>query len=296
MDETPDLPVDSNQGSNDTLNNVVTQRFIACHNKLKKDGRVRSSRQFAIALDYLPQSLSEILKLRRDVTIELLRKAIDKYKMNPVYLFTGDGPMFMKEEDHRNFRVLTIVTDTQNDERIVHVPMPAQAGYASEECDATFIQELPAYTLPDYKYKVGTHRSFDVSGDSMEPTLFEGDKVVCSYLEPNLWLSSIKDSYVYVIVTRGDVLVKRVQNRLKDQQRLLLISDNGYYEPYEMLAKDIREIWYVRAKISPFLPSPHSIKNMMREEVGDLRTTLQQQSNIITELYNTIETLVRKKD
>jgi phage repressor protein C with HTH and peptisase S24 domain len=280
----------------ENLGNIVTQRFVACHDKLKKDGRVRSSRQFAMGLDYLPQSLSEILKHRRDVTIELLRKAIEKYKINPMYIFTGEGPMFMKEEDHRNFRVLTIVTDAQNDERIVHVPTPAQAGYASEECDATFIQELPAYTLPDYKYKVGTHRSFEVSGDSMEPTLFEGDKVVCSYLEPNLWASSMKDSYVYVIVTRGDVLVKRVQNRLKDAQKLLLISDNGYYEPYEIMAKDIREIWYVRAKISPFLPSPQNIKNIMREEVADLRTTLQQQSSIINDLYRTIEALVKKEN
>ncbi len=288
--------LNSNNTEENALSSVVTQRFIACHDKLKKEGRIRSSRQFAMALDYLPQSLSEILKGRRDVTIELVRKAVDAYQMNPVYLFTGKGLMFAKEEDHRNFRMLTIVTDAQNDERIVHVPIPAQAGYASEECDAAFIQELPSYTLPDYKYKVGTHRSFDVAGDSMEPTLFEGDKVVCSYLEPNLWATSIKDSYVYVIITRGDVLVKRVNNQFKDQQRLLLISDNNYYEPYALYAKDIREIWYVRAKISPFLPSPQNIKDMLREEVGDLRTTMQQQSAIISKLYSTIEELVRQNN
>lgn len=274
------------------MNSVVTQRFINCHNKLKKEQRIRSSRQFALSLDYLPQSLSEILKSRRDVTIELLRKAIDTYKLNPVYLFTGEGPMFMKEEDHKNFRVLTIVTDAQNDERIVHVPMPAQAGYASESTDPTFIQDLPTYTLPDYKYKVGTHRSFDVSGDSMEPTLFEGDKVVCSYLEPSLWESSVKDNYVYVVVTKGDVLVKRIENQMKQNKSLLLISDNAYYEPFHMKISDIKEIWYVRAKISPFLPSPSNIKSMLRGEIDDLRKTIQQQSGIIGNLYKTIEKLV----
>ncbi|MEO1437994.1 MAG: S24 family peptidase, partial [Bacteroidota bacterium] len=197
------------------MNSIVTQRFIKCHDKLREEGRVKSSRQFALSLEYLPQSLSEILKGRRDVTIELLRKAVETYKINPVYVYTGEGPMFMSEEDHKSFRVLTIVTNAQEDERIVHVPVPAQAGYASEETDPTFIQDLPTYSLPDYKYKVGTHRSFDVAGDSMEPTLFEGDKVVCSYLEPTLWETSIKDNYVYVIVTRGDVLVKRVTNKLK---------------------------------------------------------------------------------
>ena len=187
--------------------NIVTQRFIKCHDKLKGDNQVRSSRQFAISLEYLPQSLSEILKGRRDVTIELLRKAVDKYKINPVYIYTGEGPMFMTEEDHKSFRVLTIVTNAQDDERIVHVPIPAHAGYAGEITDPTFVQDLPTFTLPDYKYKVGTHRSFDVAGDSMEPTLFEGDKVICSYLEPTLWANSIKDNYVYVVVTRGDIAV-----------------------------------------------------------------------------------------
>ena len=262
------------------MNSVVTQRFINCHNKLKSEQRVRSSRQFALSLDYLPQSLSEILKNRRDVTIELLRKAIALYKINPVYLFTGEGPMFMKEEGHKNFRVLTILTDSQNDERIVHVPIPAQAGYASDLSDPVFVQNLPSFSLPDYKYKVGTHRSFDVSGDSMEPTLFEGDKVICSFLEPSLWASSVKKNYVYVIVTASDVIVKRIQNHDKDAKVLELASDNNYYDPYAVKLSEIREIWYVRAKISPFLPSPQNIKNLLREEVRDLKEAMQQQSEI----------------
>ena len=131
--------------------------------------------------NYLPQSLSEIVKGRRDVTIEVLRKAVEVYDLNPVYLVTGKGNMFGGGDEDKNFRLLTIVTDSDEDERIVHVPVPAQAGYASEMMDPSFISELPTFTLPDYRYKSGTHRSFDVSGDSMEPTLFEGDKVICSF-------------------------------------------------------------------------------------------------------------------
>ncbi len=276
------------------MNSIVTQRFIKCHDKLREDNRVRSSRQFALSLDYLPQSLSEILKGRRDVTIELLRKAVEIYKINPVYVYTGEGPMFMSEEDHKSFRVLTIVTNVQNDERIVHVPVPAQAGYASELSDPTFIQDLPTFTLPDYKYKVGTHRSFDVAGDSMEPTLFEGDKVVCSFLEPTLWETSLKDNYVYIVVTRGDVVVKRLYNRLKENRQIELHSDNEAYSPYSVNIGDIREIWYVRAKVSPFLPSPQNLSRYMREEVSELRNTIIKQSELIEKLNRTIQTLVQK--
>ena len=273
------------------MNSIVTQRFIECHNKLKADQRIRSSRQFALSLDYLPQSLSEILKQRRDVTIELLRKAIETYKISPVYIFTGNGPMFMQEEMREEFRVLTIVTDSQNDEQIVHVPMPAQVGYASDLGNPSFIQNLPSYSLPDYKYKVGTHRSFDVAGDSMEPTLFEGDKVICSYLEPSLWETAVKKNYVYVVVTKAEVLVKRLAEYSKEEKTLQLFSDNAYYEPFTVALGNIREIWYVRAKISPFLPSPQNIKNILREEVSDLKESMVQQSTIIKNLYQTVEKL-----
>ena len=272
--------------------NIVTQRFIKCHDKLREENRVRSSRQFALALDYLPQSLSEILKGRRDVTIELLRKSVEVFKINPVYIYTGEGPMFMTDEDHKGFRVLTIVTNSVDDERIVHVPVPAQAGYAGEIPDPAFVQELPTFSLPDYKYKVGTHRSFDVAGDSMEPTMFEGDKVVCSFIEPTLWESSLKDNYVYVFVTRGDVIIKRITNFIKQDKEILLISDNEFYEPYRMSIGDIREIWYVRARISPFLPSPQNIQSYVRKEVGELKSTIKEQTRLIRNLNTTIEQLL----
>lgn len=274
------------------MNNIVTQRLIKCHDKLREDGRVRSSRQFALSLDYLPQSLSEILKGRRDATIELLRKAIEKYHISSTFLLTGEGPMFLTEEDSRGFRVLTIVNNAHDDERIVHVPIPAQAGYPSELSNPVFVEDLPSFTLPDYKYKVGTHRSFDVSGDSMEPTLFEGDKVICSFLEPSLWDTSIKDSYVYVVVTRADVVVKRVYNKLKDERQLELVSDNNFYEPYRVSLNDIKEIWYVRAKISPFLPSPQNIKNYLHDEIRELKQIINQQSGLIEELQKTFAQLV----
>ncbi|MEM1214793.1 MAG: peptidase S24 [Bacteroidota bacterium] len=276
------------------MSNLVTQRFIKCHDKLKSDGVVRSSRQFAMSVDYLPQSLSEILKGRRDATVELLRKTIEKYKISAAYLFTGDGPMFMTEEENRDFRTLTVVTTPSEDERIVHVPIPAQAGYAAEHTDPNFISELPTFVLPDYKYKVGTHRSFDVSGDSMEPTLFEGDKVVCSYLEPTLWESGIKDNYVYVIVTQADILINRASNLLKESRQIELHYDNNFYDKKVVRLAEIREVWYVRARISPFLPSPQNIKNIVREEVYELRKSMQAQSRIIEKLNDTITELARR--
>lgn len=277
------------------MKNVVSQRFIKCHDKLKAEKRIRSSRAFALSLDYLPQSLSEILKGRRDVTIELLRQSIAKYKLNPVYLFTGDGPMFMTEESNQNFRVLTTITTPDADELIVHVPLPAQSVYAGELSDPSFVESLPTYSLPDYKYKVGTHRSFDVPGDSMEPTLFEGDKVVCAFLEPTLWQTGIKDNYAYVIVTRNDVAVKRVKNYLADSKELEVISDNSFYETYRIPLSDLREIWYVRARITPFLPSPQNIQRYVHDEMSELKATIAQQGKLISRLGVSVEKVLNRE-
>ena len=273
------------------MNNIVTQRFVKCLKQLKTDKVVRSMRQFALSVDYLPQSLSEILKERRDVTIELLRKSVAEYKFNPFYIFTGDGPLFMTEEDNQNYRVLTVVTNAGSDEKIVHVPDAAHAGYANQSDNPVFIQELPTFSLPDDKYRNSTHRSFGIAGDGMEPTLFEGDKVVCNFLDPTLWETEIKDNYVYVIVTKADVLIKRVNNHLKEDNQLLLLSDNTFYQPYRIGLGEIKELWYVRAKISPFLPSPQNISNIIRDEMLEMRKVMGDQSRMIQDLQLMINRL-----
>ena len=140
--------------------NIVTQRFVKCHNYLKDARIVKSSRQFALDLDYLPQSLSEILNGRRDVTIELLRKAIEVFHFNPAFIFTGEGEMLHQQQIPKSYQQLS-------EEQIIHVPIPAQAQYAAqcllEKAEQhPFMSNLPILTLPDYKYGTGNHRSFDV--------------------------------------------------------------------------------------------------------------------------------------
>lgn len=77
--------------------NTVTKRFLDCFEQLKRSNKVRSGRQFAVSLDYLPQSFSEIINGRREVTVELLRKATELYCLNPSYLLMGQEPMILPD-------------------------------------------------------------------------------------------------------------------------------------------------------------------------------------------------------
>ncbi|MEL6866685.1 MAG: hypothetical protein AAFP19_19825 [Bacteroidota bacterium] len=93
-------------------------------------------------------------------------------------------------------------------------------------------------------------------------------------------------------MTRGDVVVKRIHNKLKEEKLLELFSDNSFYEPYRVNIGDIREIWYVRAKISPFLPSPQNIQNSLHEEVRQLQQTIGRQSQMIQSLSDTVSKML----
>jgi len=277
------------------MNSVVTERFIECHNKLISDRTVKSSRQFALDLEFLPQSLSEIIKGRRDVTIELLRKAIDKYNINPKYLFSGDDTMFLNQYGS-DLRILTVVTSLiDQKERIVHVPVRAQAGYASESNNAEYISDLPTYTLPDNRFKYGSYRSFDINGDSMEPTLRTGDKVVCSFIEPGEWVQAIRDYHVYVVITKNDIVIKRVKNNLLRHKHLELISDNEFYNPYRVNISEIRELWYVTNVITTFDHSAHKHNSQMNE-IKHFQNTIIEQTKMILRLNQTIEKLYDSKN
>ena len=276
------------------MNHIVSQRFIKCIERLKEDKVIPSARQFALSLEFPPQNLHEICNQKRDVTIDLLQKAIEHYHISAQYIFEGKGTMFVKEDKDMGFRLLTIVTDPSNNEKIVHVPIPAQAGYISEMADPTFFNELPTFSLPDYRYTAGTHRSFDVDGDSMEPVLEDGDKLICSFIEPNNWVNSLKDDSVYVIVTRGDIVVKRIANKIKSEGIIELHSDNDCYKPYSVDINDVKEIWYVRTKLSPFSHKPQEAhqRTDSNTDLDHLKKIIQDQSVMINRLNSTIQQLV----
>jgi len=273
--------------------NSISDRLSDCIELLKEQNKIQSFRQFALSIDYLPENLYRVLNQRDDPGYDIISKACNLYDLNPTYLLTGKGVKFTTETVKSDFRILTIVTDVHNKERIIHVPIPAQAGYINEVPDTVFYSELPTFSLPDFKYSQGTHRSFDVSGNSMTPVLEEGDKVVCSFLEPNQWMTGIRDDYVYVLITRTDVIVKRVKNMLKQEQCLLLISDNTRFRPYHLAAEDIREVRFVRTKISTF---SHTIPmNPLQETIENLQSTIREQQEMILFLKQTIEKIEKIK-
>jgi phage repressor protein C with HTH and peptisase S24 domain len=270
---------------------IITERFVSCIERLKERNEIKSVRQFALSVEYHPQNLNDIMKGKRDVTIELIKNATEIYKINPQYIFTGIGSMFMDEDIVQQSSPAIIHSSL---EKIVYVPTAAHAGYTDQFNDPVFMDDLVSFSLPDYRFQHGTYRCFDIVGDSMEPSLYAGDKVVCSFIDNNNFYSSVRNNLVYVIVLEGSIVVKRVKNKVKENGTLELLSDNNYYQPYEVPANEVKEIWHVEVKISPYLPSPNNIRHAFHEEMDGMKQIIDQQSKSIMLLNQTVEKLLKQ--
>lgn len=77
----------------------VTKRFNKAVSLLLKNKKCKSVKQFARECGLLPQSLSEVKMLRRNVTLEMLEKICYHYGVDGGYLLTGKKEPTMKSDE-----------------------------------------------------------------------------------------------------------------------------------------------------------------------------------------------------
>ena len=263
----------------------ITSRFLACLDKLVASGKVNSRRQFALAIGYHAQGISEMAAGRREVPLELIQKAVRQHGFSAHYLFTGQGTPF-ETPGVENFQVnnLSILTDEQGFERIIHVPVTAQAGYGSLHNDPVYVRDLPSYQLPDPQFMSGTYRSFEISGSSMEPTFRQNDIVIASFVEPRYWSQAIKDGSICVIVTHEQVYIKRIVNLLRTMRCIECISDNHQdFQSFRIDGTDLREVWRARMKLTTHLDADLSQIN-----TSHIAQQLQTQQRMLEELQQLV--------
>jgi phage repressor protein C with HTH and peptisase S24 domain len=160
-----------------------------------------------------------------------------------------------------NIRILPIVVDKEENERITFVPIKAAAGYLTRYQDVEYIQQLPSFNLPNLKD--GTYRAFEVEGDSMKPTIHAGDIVICRYVEN--WYHMM-DNKIYLVagVDGIGIVVKRIMNRIRKENKIILCSENDFYPAFELAASEIFEIWEVKVKVSTNLEPPLYLDTRLR--------------------------------
>lgn len=204
----------------------------------------------------------------RDLSSRVLNKLLDTYpNLNRVWLLTGSGEM--------------LNTDTPLDQPMEFAP--DQMDKALEVAERMGVDLIPMYTEPfragnqghslreewDYVESVwaipNTHatRLAPVRGNSMEPTLHDGDVVAIKRMEFRIDEPlSIPFGEIFCIVVRtsddpddNDYLdyVKRLYRHDKSDKHLthwIARSDNKDYEDFEIRIDRVVSLWRVKASIA----------------------------------------------
>ena len=105
--------------------------------------------------------------------------------------------------------------------------------------------------------------------------LLPGTVIICKYLEST---SDIKEGKPYILLTTSDGIVfKRVFQENTKENTFELVSDNKFYQPYEVNTEDIMEIWEAVMYISQNFPDPTSEPGADIENLKNIVLELQQE-------------------
>lgn len=213
-----------------------------------------TQQQFADNMEIKRSLVGAYEEDRAEPRYDLLKKFAEFYELSMDELINekiNDKWKPRPKVDPSGVRVLSISVDSEDRENIELVPVKASAGYLNGYADPEYISELPKFRLPFLPQ--GTFRAFELKGDSMLP-LQPGTLIIGEYIEN--W-TDVKVGDTYVFITKSDGIVyKRAGNRYRENKSIKLISDNSVYDPYQVQAEDILEIWKAKAYISTSFPDP----------------------------------------
>lgn len=143
--------------------------------------------------------------------------------------------------------------------------------YIVRHHDPAFIDSLPVLQLPHQL--TGPTRAFEVTGADMllhRQGLRHQDIVLCSRVDKAK--PRLKSGSVYVFVTPGKVLIRRLVERLDNDQLLKLRADNPDYGSQELELNQALEIWEVRGVFTTHLQAPA----LLDERVAELERKMEE--------------------
>ena len=210
---------------------------------------------------------------RADPRLEVLEIIADIFKLTLDELLLQDlsntGNSYLAKR-----RQQKMMTAERN---LIHfVPVKAAAGYLAGYADSEFIDELNTFTLP--MLAGGQYRAFEIIGDSMMPTP-SGSIIVGEKIDNNP--DEIKSNQPYIVVSRNEGIVyKRIVKNNRQKNKFTLISDNPQYQPYQVNAEDIVELWHAQMVLS-------KVSQQQRWDVDSL-------ANMVNNLQSQVSSMKKK--
>jgi hypothetical protein len=231
--------------------------------------------EFAIKLNVKRSLIGAYEEERADPRLEVLEIVADIFKLTLDELLLKDLSVTSNNNGSylQKRRMQKMMTVERN---LIHfVPIKAAAGYMTGYADSEFIDELNTFTLP--MLTGGQYRAFEIIGDSMLPTpsgsIIVGEKVDS--------LEEVKNNMAYIVVSRNEGIVyKRIVKNNRAKNKVSLVSDNPSYQPYQVNAEDIVELWQAQVVIG-------KVATQQRWDVNSL-------ANLVNNLQDQVSTLKKK--
>jgi len=224
--------------------NIVNQKFRDVYTYLERNNLIKGKSDIAKHLDTYNHVINSILKGKRNITVDQINKLVEKYSINANYIFGCSEEMLAGHGDVPAHLLSELGYEGRRN--ITLVPNKAVAGYAMQRGEQEYLSSLQKFSVPGYS---GQMTAFEISRDSMYPTITNGDIVVCEPLERG---APLRDNNVYVVVT--DVVVAKRIQQIKTNDRvtqLRLISDNSVmYQPYDIDLEEITQILKVKCRLT----------------------------------------------
>jgi transcriptional regulator with XRE-family HTH domain len=229
--------------------------------------------EFATKLGIKRSLIGAYEEERADPRLDVLEIVSDLFKLSLDELLLKDvsnaGHSYLSKR-----RQQKMMTAERN---LIHfVPVKAAAGYLAGYADSEFIDELNTFTLP--MLAGGNYRAFEIIGDSMMPTP-SGSIIVGEKVEGNT--EDIKNNQPYIVVSRNEGIVyKRIVKSNRAKNKLTLVSDNPQYQPYQVNAEDIVELWHAQMVLS-------KVSQQQRWDMDSL-------ASMVSNLQNQVSSLKKK--
>lgn len=217
---------------------IEIQRF----REIREENRYTQA-EFAKILD-IKHSTADIERGKTKLSGKVVSRLLEEFNINPLWLFGKSKQKSITEKT--DILPKTISVDSNGDENMLLVNQKAAAGYPQNIADVGWHKRLPAFNLPLPQYRNATYRGFQIEGDSMLPVFQPGDWVLGKAVSN---LGEINDNKVHVVVTADSVLIKKLRKQ-PEESRLMLISLNEEYPPFELDKEEIRELWQVNSKLT----------------------------------------------
>ena len=231
-------------------------------------------------------------KRRNKPSFDVLSKIVSAYpQLRVEWLLTGEGEMLKSsapiktsavhsDQNGREPNVVAIAEGDNTAAPLYNIRTAASylgAGQSQERPEPDGIISLPSWLL-----RRGDHAVFPVVGDSMEPTFFAKDYVLCRFLLKAEWGDLREDTVAVVVSESRGLQLKRLTFRAGEEY-VRCRSDNRQHPSYNLDLDEVLEVWRFEWRITA---NAHNPTEGLSERVSTVEDSLEDMRILLEQMLD----------